>query len=391
MSSFKEKMNEYVERNKKNSRLVKTEIDEVCALIRTGFVDGSALIDDIVELLLNLNPAVTSHFAKEIFLNLSHETRVEFVSEFLSSEKIVKNAAHFGVGRCILLVNELLGIPGAEELVHVILKASAKKAYGKDGGQKAGEILYRLCLKSTRARLLSLDYSQWSETELINLSTWLESAMVHIDDEDVIASYRAFVDKYSLPHNSRVFREVQPISSLVLPTSASANEASIIAEGVHKIDLMIHSLQSEVNGILHEKATLSKEVEEVRSKLDYVIKENERLTSQLFELRENNSQLQEQIRMREMEVSTAREKISEMNERLEYAYKADKRAENQELVALKNDLARFLKLDYEAFKKLSAKEPPEYNIYYEGLVGVIENVFDSLRRKGIVFNEVNEG
>lgn len=416
MENFKEKIGGYIEINKKNSKLNKTEVSDVGVILKAGLAEGDIIIDDAIDILLELHYAVTSEFIKSVFTDLSDEVKADFISKFLRAEKIVKNVSNYGITRCLVIINSLLQMGSNDEYIHMLLKVSAKRAYGKDGGQKAGELLTKICLDDTRSKLFLLDYSAWDETELRNLSAWLNNAINYTQNQEIIGGYLKFIEKYNLPTIKRVDTEVSSFTKAEVKEKGNPQKESdekpnnVLGEHVptktpkivdadnqiqkkgirEKINSIFTQLLSEADKVDNEKIKLTDELAEIKSKLEKVTKENESLLAQLSETNSRNSQLQEQIRIKQIIIQDSEKKMTEMNERLEYAYKADKRAGNQEIISLKNELAKQLKLDYEAFQKLSVKEPAQYHLYYEGLVGIIESIFDSLRRKGIVINSENE-
>lgn len=407
MENFKEKISGYIEINKKNSKLNKTDVSDVGKLIKTGLAKGCITIDDAINLLLVFHYSVTSTFVNNVFIDFIDEMKADFISRFMSADKIVKNANHYGITRCLIIVNSLLQIGGNDEYIHMLLKFSAKRAYGKGGGQKAGELLMKFCLNDTKSKLFLLDFSTWEETELRNLSVWLNNAISHTKNQEIIGGYLKFLEKYNLTvlNNAGIEENgVQNVESISKVTShknnggTAANSLAKIEQNTvtgnsmskkesrEKIITLVSQLQSEADRVVKEKMKLSDELTELKSKLEQLNKDKEELLEQVSEINNRNNQLEQQNRNNEIKIHDAEKKIAEMNERLEYAYRADKRAENQEVLALKNDIVRQLRLDYEAFKKLSSKDSAQYHMYYEGLVGIVENIFDSLRRKGIIIN-----
>ena len=396
MDNINGKIGLYIEKNKKNSKLNKTEVSEVVTLLKEVLDRNNSSIDDVINILLELHYSVTEEFFRNVFVTLNEQVKNDLISKFLSADKIVKNASNFGINRTLIIVNELLQTTGNDEYIHTVLKASAKKAYGKDGGQKAGELLCKICFKKSKGKLFLLDYLEWQETELRNFSVWLDNAITHTTDAEIIANYYAFVEKYNLPKSKKtdvmnVSIPKTDVNTTMKPQKTEIDNTAPKKEHREKITILVSELELEADRIVNERLKLSKEIEEIKSKLEQLNKDKVGLEMQLSEANIKNSLMQEQIGIKDKEIIDSEKKIAEMNERLEYAYKADKRAENQELTSLKNDIIKELKLDYEAFKKLSSKEPEQYHLYYEGLMGVVENIFDSLRRKGIVINNENEG
>lgn len=396
MENFKEKIEYYIEKNKKNSKLNKSETAEVVLALKTELVEGRITTDEAIGTLLNLHYSVTAEFIKNAFDKLDDQIKMEFVNKFLSTKKVVKNSNNFGITRCLVVINELLKTTENNELIHVILKVCAKRAYGKDGGQKAADLLAKICFKDTKSKLFLLDYSGWQETELRNLAFWIYNAIVKISDKQIIADYGTFVEKYNLPKSKKIHidnsqnprADINNTTETIAKTEEEDTRPEIEFET--EIEILVSNLQRGIEKTLNNRfELLSQELEQIKTGLEQLNKNRQSVVSQLMETSNKNLLLQEQLNIKDKQLMAVEKKMAEMDERLQYAYNADRRAEYQELSALKNDLIKELRLDYDAFQKLASKEPDQYHIYYEGLVGVIENIFDSLRRKGIIIKNVN--
>ena len=425
MDNFKEKIGRYIDICKKNSKLNKTEISEIVELLKVGLAEGDIAVDGAIDILLEIHYAATTEFIKSAFIDFDSEMKSNFVSKFLHSDKIIKNANNFGIARSLVIINSLLQTGGNEEFIHMLLKVNAKKAYGKDGGRKAGEQLTKICLDDTKTKLFLLDYSAWEETELRNLSAWINNAISFTQNQDILGGYYQSLKKYNLPvmkKNEAEKSNIQSVESLT-PSASSKNDenvknspesnikqaalkdglgeesqtglnkenAKLKKESHEKILSLAGQLQAEADRMVKEKYRQSDEIVDLKSKLEQANKEKEKLLAQISEANSRNEGLRDQLKTNEIRLQDAEKKMLDMSERLEYAYKADKRSDNQELTALKNGLVNQLKIHYEDYRKYAKKERAEYSSYYEGLVGVIEDIFDSLRRKGIVVNNEIEG
>lgn len=392
MDYFRNKLSLYIEKNKK-SGLNNTEISEVVILLKTALADDNSVVDEIIYVLGELHYAITAEFFKNAFVTLDEQAKTDFIVKFLRTDKIVKNSSNFGMTRNLVIVNALLQTTENDEFIHIILRVCAGKAYGKDGGKKAGELLSNICFNNSHDKLFLLDYSKWQESQLRDFSAWIDKAITIKTDARVSAAYKALVEKHNLPK----LKETEVVIPSVPETEENTSRAILKAEAekanhkkdpMDKIVVLVSDLQSEVSKIINERLKLSKTIEEAYGKLDQANKDNEGLLKQLSEARTKNDQLQDVIRMRERQIIDGETKFNEIDDRLKNAFKADKSQKNQELTSLKNDLVKRLKLDYQDYKTLASKEPTPQ--YYEALVGVIESLFDTLRRKGIIINAENE-
>jgi hypothetical protein len=390
MVDLKGEVDVYIKKNKKNSKLNKTEVNEVVLLLKEVNLDNDASVDNVIEILLDLHYTVTAEFFKNVFTNLDDVVKAEFMKKFLSANKIVNNANNFGINRCLVIINELLKATGNAQFINTILKICSKKACGNDGGQKAGELLSKICFKDTKSMLLLLDYTDWKEAEMRNLSVWLDNAIIYTTDAEIKADYNSFIGKYNLSRSQRTDVNISTNQTTDISKIEVVNSSPKKGQK-EKIVVLVSDLQLEAEKLVNERSKLTKEIIDVKSKLEQSNRDKEELSVKVSELKNNNCQLEERIRINKIQIIDYEKKIAEINESLEYAYKADKRAGNQELVSLKNDLVKQLKLDYDSFLKLASKEPEQYPMYYVGLIGIIENIFDSLRRKGIVINKEYEG
>ncbi len=129
-------------------------------------------------------------------------------------------------------------------------------------------------------------------------------------------------------------------------------------------------------------------VNEMASQLERTRAEKDNLVGQRAETMSKNNELLNIVRNRELELKVIESKMAEMDERLRSAFSVDKYQQNQELASLKNDLAKRLRLEYKDFKELEAKEPTPQ--YYEAVLCVVENIFNTLRIKGINVKLDNE-
>lgn len=398
MDYFKSKINLYIEKNKKAKKLNNAEIGEVVILLETVLSEDNAVVDEVINILGELHYAVTLEFFKKAFTVLDGPVKIDFITRYLLSDKIVKNSSNFGLTRNLVIVNELLQTTGNDEFIHVILKFCSKKAYGKDAGQKAGELLSKICFASTKDKLFSLDFSTWKEPEIQDFSIWVNRAMTVNTDEGVSVAYKAWIEKHNLSKGKEVEVVVNPsvpeaVDNAARPIlkveTANANpNPNPKKDQREKIQVIVSDLQSEISKIINERLKLSKTNEEAKEALEQANKDKEGLILQLSEARNRIDQLQDVVRMKERQITEGETKFNEIDSRLKNAFKADKSQQNQEVTSLRNDLAKRLKTDYQDYKILASKEPDLK--YYGAFVGVLESIFDTLRRKEIIINKETE-
>jgi hypothetical protein len=393
MDFHKSEIAGFIKKSKKSSKLNKTETGEVILLLGAMLNEDTSSVKEVINALNELHYAVTREFFKTVFPTLDKRVKDDIVSAFLHSEKIIKNAKNFGMNRKIQVVNALLQINENDECLHTILKVCAKQTYGKDGGQKAGELLSKICFEDTKDKVIILDYSTWKENELRSLSSWIGNAIAGTSDNTVIAAYNAFLEKYNLPKSKRpeVENDMLPKNSerMIKPSpKAKTNNAKTSMHLEEKIIELFNDLQYEARKLINERMRLTKDIDEAKDQLEQINKEKADLSMQLSEEHSRNELLQREIRLKEQQLSDAENRISDINNRLRNSFHADKSQQNQELMSLKNNIVKRLKLEYEDFSKISSKEPAMQ--YYEALKIIIENIFDTLRRNGIVVTKESE-
>lgn len=387
MIEFEKKIAPYIEKNKKNSKLNKSQTQEVVSILRQALDDQNFNIDNIINVLLELHYSVTTEFFKEAFNTLGESRKLCIIDKFVRAEKIIKNTNNFGINRFLFIINELLQTKENEEYIHMLLKACAKKAYGDDGGLKSGKLLAEVCFKHTQDKIYSLDFSKWEEEDLRKLLAWLDKAVAHTSDATIIDAHNKFVEKYKLPINKKV-------TVVTFPKTEDGSDkphqclSKPKIEPQEKIFSLIKELHDEAFKMLEERLKIKGELDEVKDKLAKVTDEKQNIALKLSDAQVKIEQLQEVIKIKEEELLDAKRAIADLDERLKKSFNSDNIRYNQELSSLKNDLAKRLKPDYQDFIKLRAKEPTAE--YYAAILDVVENVFHTLRKKGIDLNQENE-
>jgi chromosome segregation ATPase len=272
--------------------------------------------------------------------------------------------------------------------------------------------LNNICFNSTKSRILSLDYSRWDSLYLKNLSNWFHKAVELTNDQEIIEAYQNFKIKYALDIKGDIQSAGTPAKDIIIQQKdTTETKRNLIEQGIsnagesqyddgnkveqkddskERIIRLAYELQLEAIRAVKEKHDLLDKINNLNNILSLKGEEIQRLQERILELRKENENLKEDIRIHESVLKTKDEKIADLDERLRFLYTVERNSMNQELSALKNNLSQQLKLDYETYKVLASKEPDQYSMYYEGLLGVIENIFDALHRKGIVIQNENE-
>lgn len=81
---------------------------EVVILLETVLAEDNAVVDEVINILGELHYAVTLEFFKKAFTVLDGPVKIDFITRYLLSDKIVKNSSNFGLTRNLVIVNELL-------------------------------------------------------------------------------------------------------------------------------------------------------------------------------------------------------------------------------------------------------------------------------------------
>lgn len=389
MENYKEEIAVFIEKNKKNSKLNKSEVAEVLLIFEELLSKGDLFVKNVVHTLISLHYSLTEEFFQTVFLTLDAQQKNNLIVEFMRDNKILKNHAQFGLNRTLVVINALLETEGHDELIHSLLKFGAKKAYGKDCYQKAAELLRKICFSKTKEKLLLLDFSSWNETELINLSDWVQNAITEQTEATIVEAFDFFAKRNNLPERKQsnaVYVHIgQPAQK---PYSFGAEAKEHTKHGGHqkeKLLDLVSRIEFEAKSLINEEIRLKKEIEEIKNQLVQTKKEKEDLTLKLSEERDKNDKLVSQLRKKQIDLSHAENKISEIEDRLINSFNADKIQQQQELMLLRHSLEKALKHEHEDFCLLAQKEPSPQ--YYNALLGVIENIFDTLRRNGIVLKK----
>lgn len=376
---LKTEMNILIGKSKKNSKLNKNETAEAVTGLGLLLIEDKSNLGYVVNALVELNYAITEIYFKNIFPTLDEQQKTDLIDQFLLNDKVNKNAANFGINRGLIIINALLGAGNNDKYLHNILRFCAKRAYGKDSYQKAGELLFKACFKKTEKKLLLVDYSTWQESELRTLSAWIEVAVSKTKDKSIIDAHNDFLDKYNLPKvkKTEMDKEAGTETNGVFNRKPQKENDKSSTLPKEKIIRLINDIQLEASNLLQT-------VEASKSTIEKLNNEKMELDKRMLDLVSTNNQLKAEIEEHLQKISDNENKINELNVRLMNAFDADKAQQNFELISLKNDLVRRLKIDYEDYKILAAKEP---NLqYYEALLGIIESIFDTLGKKGIVLN-----
>ncbi|MBT9151240.1 MAG: hypothetical protein DDT40_01428 [candidate division WS2 bacterium] len=368
--------------------LNKGEVIEVIGLL--GDIVENSMIE-VIAVLMKLHYGVTAEFIHKVYLPFSESLKGDFICNFLNHEKIVKNTGNFGLTRSLVVLSELLQVK--DENVYTVLKWCLKRAYGKDGGQKAGKLLSKFVLDKTEGELFQLDFLNWEAIGLREFSAWAGDAVKEANSDLLEQAYIEFMDKYSLPQRVLMTGEnrKETVEEPLRTKSDVEQIAKVKSEGKEKGEkavLLMVDLHAEINRIVNERTLLQMKVNEMASQLERTRAEKDNLVGQRAETISKNNELLNIVRNRELELKVIESKMAEMDERLRSAFSVDKYQQNQELASLKNDLAKRLRLEYKDFKELEAKEPTPQ--YYEAVLCVVENIFNTLRIKGINVKLDNE-
>lgn len=393
MDNFHSRIGIYLDKSKKKSKLNKTEISESIDIIKAELNNNEPSVELAVNALVELPHSVMDGFFQEAFDTFSPQLKAELIHKLLRVDKMVRNANNFAINRATIIISVLLQKDSDEEYIHTILKFCTRKAPGKDGGIKAGELLFKNCISIAKNKLILLDYSTWQESELRSLTGWLTSAISKTNDPNILPAYHAFIEKYGqskIINISHTTPQIIPISNQEqdIHQNSVPNTHQAHKDSGEKIKLIIRDLQSEVVRILNKNISISEESEILKNELAQLSKAKADLSRELSDLRVLYEERGRDNRIKTDQIIEMEKEIVMMNQRLKNAFNADKAQQNQELASLTNDLSRRLKLDYDDYKKLAFKEPNA--TYYDALIGVVENIFDKLRRKGIVVSNENE-
>lgn len=358
-------------------RLNKADIEQALSICTVALNSDAAPVVEVITAIVNMNFAIIPPFTEEIFLRLKPQTQHKALEVFLGSDKIVSNAQHYGIRRNVLMATSLLGSDGNDVFIHGLLRMATAQYEEKGSNSKVNEILV-----GKMKALFSLDYSIWSHDELVVFVRWMEEVSVTAEDKKSVSE---FVQKWGTDRNSAPKSE------------ESLDKPAVVTEKLHsksEPQRTTPTLQEQGEGLIRQLREVlihlqrdakhyEKENDQTRAALERLKGEYSILQSYVEELELDKRFLQDSITTLETQVQTLSTENVQLNERLENVLLADQNQAKFELEAFRSDLSKRLGPDYKDFLHLSNVEPTP--TYFEALLGVLDGVFDTLRRKGIRF------
>ena len=161
----------------------------------------------------------------------------------------------------------------------------------------------------------------------------------------LLNAHNDFLDRYNLPKSKKTEMDKE--------TGTEANGGSNRKpqkENDKSSTLPKEKIIRLINDIQLEASNLLQTVEASKSTIEKLNNEKMELDKRILNLVSTNNQLKAEIEEHLQKISDNENKINELNVRLMNAFDADKAQQNFELISLKNDLVRRLKIDYETIK-----------------------------------------
>jgi|GEM_PF-1845884 FtsZ-binding cell division protein ZapB len=364
MSKTEQDVTKLLEDYVKKDKIRKKDIPEVIFAIQTAFEQEELSPSKIVDLVTSMHFTIIGPFAEEILLTLPEHQQIMILDSFLNADRINANAAHYGIRRVIKLVSALLGNGASSAHVDKALRR-AVNLYSEKGSNEKTDEVFRDCISD----LLDLDYDSWENNEVTTLCMWLQSMVDYIEDENLVGRIRNFHGRWMKT----------PTEKEVHPPAEQLPQKGLLHQG----ERLFRELETFFVNLSKEYVETKASEAAVRADFDELGTRYKQLQSIVEQLQEKNHALSGTVNELNQCMKELRDENTELNRRLEIAYSAEGNQAKYELEVYKADLVKRLGTKYQDYLYMASQDasPESYQI----LLTVLEDVFDTLRRKGIEF------
>ncbi len=359
-------------------RLNKADIEQALSICRATLNSDVPPLVEVITAIVNMNFAIIPPFTEEIFLSLKPSVQHKALEVFLGSDKIVSNIQCYGIRRNVLMATSLLDSDVNDVFIHGLLRMATIQYEEKGSNPKVNEIFL-----GKMKTLFSLDYSIWSHDELVVFLRWMEEVAVTAEDKKSVSEFvqKWRTDRNKAPKSEESLDKPAVVTKELHSKSEPQRTPTLQEQG----EGLIRQLREVLIQLQRDAQHYEKKNDQTRADLERLKYEYSILESYIEELELDKHFLQDSITKLEMQVQTLSTENGQLNERLENVLLADQNQAKFELEAFRSDLSKRLGPDYKDFLHLSNVEPTP--TYFEALLGVLDGVFDTLRRKGIRFPE----
>lgn len=349
----------------------------------------------LVNFLYDFYYRISGIFAKKYYLLFTAEERNIFIEGFIKNKKFNENlsgAAHY---RGFAILSEIIQKDNYDANFYKLINSLAKIAEKNNGFNKNSCETFLNFLNSTKAELFELDFSSVSEAEIKRLFRYTNAAISGMDNYEYKGKMTSFFAKYSLVLSEKTgFIEIKQtvkateiqkaekkIETPKAAQTATKPEKSLEVESVQAIVKVLQTANQEVEKLLDNVFNKNNTIQNLLEKLNAAANEISLLKAEIDNKNTKITALNEHIDNLKEHNLEQEAKIKELDERLKLSFNADDISKKQELMTLKTDIAKAIKLQYEDFSENKNESCNEDN--YEALKVTLNQVFRSLKRYGI--------
>lgn len=271
-----------------------------------------------------------------------------------------------------------------------VVKNKIFKIYIDDNSiEKISYFIY-YTLKNTDNDKLKNEYINWVEKN--NLAK-------HYDKSDTKESIAATEKIEKTNHKNKFDEKKKKIVNIEMYTADNINyveeQYATINQAVSNNNELLEHIQSSITLLSNKVTEYSKNADIQRALVDSKDREILNLKSKLNEINKQSDErfikvrnelniANEQIKnFNDMDLQN-KNKIEELQRKLDKAYLDFDIEVEQSMLTYKNDILKMLSLDYDDFKNVQKQNNPND---YKMAISILDSVFKTLKRKGIKFEE----
>lgn len=362
MSKTQQKMITVLEGYVKKDKICKRDIPEVISAYQAALNTEEPPISMVVDLVTNMHFAIVRPFAEAVLLTLPEHQQTMVLDLFLHADRISANAAHYGIRRVVCLLRALLDNDASAVHVDKVLRRAVSLYSDKGSNEKTNEI-FRECVRV----VLDFDYGSWRDEEVTALCDWMQGMTLYIEDDNLVDRIKDFPRKWTKTYVKK--EEHKPTGEVLQEGFLQQGERLF-----RELKTVFATLSKEYVGIKESEA-------KIRADFDNLKKRYAELQMSVEELQVKSSDLNDTVSDLNRSIKELEDENIDLNRRLEIAYSAEANQAKYELECFRNDLVKRLGTKYQDYLFMSSQvaNPESYQL----LLSVLEDVFDTLRRKGI--------
>lgn len=372
------------ELKEKGSKIGINDTDKAAKIIYDIYVKNNDKTE-LIESLLSFNYKIIGSFVAKYLVMIDEKEEILnliFINKKYK-EKIIYLALSI-ITKCLNGVNtESIAI---KTLLNICTEITLTDKYNKI----FGENMYKIMTESSY-RLLSCDFSNLSLNENKKIYRCFQECLHQNKDQYLTEKVNIWSGKYisetEEPNNVVVISEKKEDKKLnEVKNHLDKDKGKNIDENIiafEKLNKLLVDSNNEIdklfNKVFIKNQTLTKLEEALNLKnneLNEKIEENKLNYRRVLELEYEMNKLKATMKEKE-------EENIDLRERLKLSFSADEISKNQEIVTLKNNISKSIRLQYDDFIENSSAECTEDN--YEALKVIINQVFRALKKYGIEF------